>query len=77
MKLVAEGTYMRNTTAVKTALLTIRNAKPQAVGMIGTYMACAEFIRLARRIQLHQPVSSSDPCEPKRSGAAVPGLPAC
>ena len=53
MKLVAEGTYMRNTTAVKTALLTIRNAKPQAVGMIGTYMACAEFIRLARRIGLN------------------------
>ena len=31
LKLVAEGTYMRNTTAVKTALLTIRKAKPQAV----------------------------------------------
>jgi branched-chain amino acid transport system substrate-binding protein len=52
LKLVAEGTYMRNTTAVKTALLTIRKAKPQAVGMIGTYTACAEFIRLARRIGL-------------------------
>jgi ABC-type branched-subunit amino acid transport system substrate-binding protein len=52
LKLVAEGTYMRNTTAVKTALLAIRRAKPQAVGMIGTYKACAEFIRLARRIGL-------------------------
>jgi branched-chain amino acid transport system substrate-binding protein len=52
MKLVAEGTYMRNTTAVKTALLAIRKAKPQAVGMVGTYKACAEFIRLARRIGL-------------------------
>jgi ABC-type branched-subunit amino acid transport system substrate-binding protein len=52
LKLVAEGTYMRNTTAVKTALLAIRGAKPQAVGMIGTYKACAEFIRLARRIGL-------------------------
>ena len=50
LKLVAEGTYMRNTTAVKKALLAIRKAKPQAVGMIGTYTACAEFIRLARRI---------------------------
>ena len=52
LKLVAEGTYMRNTTAVKTAVLAIRKAKPQAVGMIGTYRACAEFIRLARRIGL-------------------------
>jgi branched-chain amino acid transport system substrate-binding protein len=52
MKLVAEGTYMRNTIAVKTALLAIRKAKPQAVGMVGTYKACAEFIRLARRIGL-------------------------
>jgi ABC-type branched-subunit amino acid transport system substrate-binding protein len=41
MKLVGEGTYMRNTTAVKTALLAIRKAKPQAVGMVGTYQACA------------------------------------
>jgi len=52
MKLVAEGTYMRNTIAVKTALLAIRKTKPQAVGMVGTYKACAEFIRLARRIGL-------------------------
>jgi ABC-type branched-subunit amino acid transport system substrate-binding protein len=50
MELVAEGTFVRNTTAVKTALLTIRKAEPQAVGMVGTYKACAEFIRLARRI---------------------------
>ena len=50
LKLVAEGTYMRNTTAVKTALLTIRKATPQAVGMVGTYKACAEFIQLARQI---------------------------
>ncbi|WP_052763906.1 ABC transporter substrate-binding protein [Microvirga massiliensis] len=52
MNLVAEGTYMRNTTAVKTALLAIRKARPQAVGMVGTYTACAEFIKLARRIGL-------------------------
>ena len=52
MSLVAEGTYMRNTIAVKTALLAIRSAKPQAVGLVGTYKACAEFIRLARGIGL-------------------------
>jgi len=52
ISLVAEGTYMRNTIAVKTALLAIRSAKPQAVGLVGTYKACAEFIRLARGIGL-------------------------
>ena len=50
MKLVGEGTYMRNTTAVKTALLAIRKADPQAVGMVGAYAPCAEFVRLAREI---------------------------
>jgi branched-chain amino acid transport system substrate-binding protein len=49
MKLVAEGTYMRNTTAVKSALLAIREAKPQAVAMVGAYKPCAEFIKLARK----------------------------
>jgi branched-chain amino acid transport system substrate-binding protein len=52
MSLVAEGTYMRNTTAVKTALLAIRKAKPQAIIMIGAYKPCAEFIRIARRIKM-------------------------
>lgn len=50
--LVAEGTYMRGTTAVKRALLEIRRGHPQAVVMVGTYKPCAEFIRLARMIQL-------------------------
>jgi ABC-type branched-subunit amino acid transport system substrate-binding protein len=52
MSLVAEGTYMRNTTAVKTALIAIRKAKPQAVVMIGAYKPCAEFIRIARRVKM-------------------------
>lgn len=50
MELVAEGTYMRNTTAVKTALLAIRKSKPEAVIMIGAYKPCAEFIKVAKRI---------------------------
>ena len=53
MKLVAEGTYERNTTAVKTALLAIREAKPEAVVMVGAYQPCAEFIKLARRLKLN------------------------
>ncbi|NIR27864.1 MAG: ABC transporter substrate-binding protein [Gammaproteobacteria bacterium] len=50
MELVAEGTYMRNTIAVKTAVLAIRKGDPEAVIMIGAYKPCAEFIRVARQI---------------------------
>ncbi len=53
MKLVAEATYERNTTAVKMALLAIRKATPQAVVMIGTYKPCAEFIKLAHWLKLN------------------------
>jgi branched-chain amino acid transport system substrate-binding protein len=52
-KLVAEGTYERNTTAVKMALLAIRKADPEAVVMVGSYKPCAEFIKLARRLKLN------------------------
>ena len=52
LKLVAEGTYERNTTAVKTALLTIRKAEPEAVVMVGAYKPCAEFIKLAHRLKM-------------------------
>ncbi|MCP4315487.1 MAG: ABC transporter substrate-binding protein [Hyphomicrobiales bacterium] len=45
--LVADGTYMRNTTAVKRALLTIRKADPQAVIIVGAYKPAAAFIRTA------------------------------
>jgi len=52
MKLVAEGTFERNTTAVKTALLAIRKADPEAVVMVGPYKPCAEFIKLAHRLKV-------------------------
>ncbi|MCR9127862.1 MAG: ABC transporter substrate-binding protein [Rhodobacteraceae bacterium] len=51
MSLVAEGTYTRNTTAVKSALLDIRKAKPDAVVMVGAYKPIAEFVRLAQRLK--------------------------
>jgi ABC-type branched-subunit amino acid transport system substrate-binding protein len=53
MKPVAEATYERNTTAVKMALLTIRQADPQAVVMIGAYKPCAEFIKLAHLLKMN------------------------
>jgi ABC-type branched-subunit amino acid transport system substrate-binding protein len=52
MQLAAEGTYERNTTAVKGALLAIRKAAPEAVIMVGAYKPSAEFIKLARQLKL-------------------------
>jgi ABC-type branched-subunit amino acid transport system substrate-binding protein len=52
IQLAGEGTFERNTIAVKTALLAIRRAKPQAVIMISPYKPAAEFIKLAKQIRL-------------------------
>jgi branched-chain amino acid transport system substrate-binding protein len=52
MTLAAEGTYERNTTAVKGALLSIMKGKPEAVIMIGAYQPCAAFIKLAHQVKL-------------------------
>jgi ABC-type branched-subunit amino acid transport system substrate-binding protein len=52
MELAAKGSYPRNTTAIKTALLDIRKATPDAVVMVGAYAPCAEFIRMARKLKL-------------------------
>jgi branched-chain amino acid transport system substrate-binding protein len=49
LELVAEATYERNTVAVKSALLTLKRAEPEAVVMVGAYKPCAEFIKLARK----------------------------
>ncbi len=50
MALAGEGTYVRNTVAVKRALLNLRSNSPQAVIIIGAYGAAAEFILWARKI---------------------------
>lgn len=55
MKLAAEGTYQRNTTAVKSALLDIRKADPDAVVMVGAYKPIAEFVKLAKKIKMDVP----------------------
>ena len=50
MTLTATGTYTRNTTAVKSALIDIRAAAPDAVVMVGAYKPIAEFIRLSHKL---------------------------
>ncbi len=49
MELAAESTFERNTKAVSSAVRTLKRTEPEAVVMVGTYAACAEFIRLARK----------------------------
>jgi branched-chain amino acid transport system substrate-binding protein len=53
MQLAGEGTFERNTVAVKSALLSIKKADPEAVIMISPYKPAAEFIRLAKQLKLN------------------------
>lgn len=50
MTLVSEGTFERNTLAVRGGMLTIRAGDPEAVILIGSYAPVAEFIKLAREM---------------------------
>jgi branched-chain amino acid transport system substrate-binding protein len=56
MSLVAEGTFQRNTVAVKSALLSIRGGNPEAILTVGPYKPIAEFIKLARGLGMTQPI---------------------
>jgi branched-chain amino acid transport system substrate-binding protein len=53
LELAGEATYERNTVAVKTALITLKRAEPEAVVMVGAYKPCAAFIRLARKLEFN------------------------
>lgn len=55
LKLVSEGTYTRNTTAIKSAVLSIRRGKPDAIFMVGAYKPCAEFIKLSKKLGVQGP----------------------
>ncbi|MFH1419205.1 MAG: ABC transporter substrate-binding protein [Planctomycetota bacterium] len=52
LELAATGVYERNSLAVKTGLLKIRKAHPEAVIMVGAYKPCAEFIKLAKKVKM-------------------------
>jgi ABC-type branched-subunit amino acid transport system substrate-binding protein len=52
MSLVAEGTFKRNTTAVKSTLLDIMKARPEAVVTVAPYKPVAEFIKLAHQVKM-------------------------
>ncbi len=56
MALAGEGTYVRNTVAVKRALLNLRSNNPEAIIIIGAYGAAAQFILWARKIGMQRTV---------------------
>jgi branched-chain amino acid transport system substrate-binding protein len=49
MSLVSSGSFKRNTTAIKSALLDIMKGQPQAVVTVGPYKPIAEFVRIAHQ----------------------------
>lgn len=52
MSLVSSGTFKRNTTAIKSALLDIVKGNPQAIVTVGPYKPIAAFIKLARQLKI-------------------------
>lgn len=56
MELAGEGTYTRNTTVVKGAVVSIKKSNPDAIVTVGAYKPIAEFIRTARKVGLNVPI---------------------
>jgi branched-chain amino acid transport system substrate-binding protein len=50
MAIAAEATYERNTVAVKSGVLAMKQAAPEAVVIVGAYKPVAEFIKLSRKV---------------------------
>lgn len=50
---IATGTYVRGSEDVENALVTIRNADPEAIVMIGTYTPLAKFVKLYKEQGYH------------------------
>jgi len=52
LRLVGEGSYVRNSVRAQDALYRIAKSKPEAVLLFGTYKPCADFIRGAKQLGL-------------------------
>lgn len=53
MEILAEATYERNTVAVKSGVLALKRAEPEAVVIVGAYKPVAEFIKLSRKVNFN------------------------
>ena len=51
LTLVAQGTYKRNTLSITHAFTEIKDAKPEAIILVGAYKANALFIKKAKKIK--------------------------
>lgn len=58
MILAGEGTFVRNTLAIKGGLASIMKSKPDAVVMVGTYAPLAAFVREGKSAGLHVPYAT-------------------
>jgi ABC-type branched-subunit amino acid transport system substrate-binding protein len=56
IELVGVGTYMRDTTAVKTALLELKRKHPEAIIVVGAYLPSAVFTQWARKLNVNCPI---------------------
>lgn len=56
IELIGAGTYMRNTTAVKTALLELKRKRPEAIIVVGAYLPSAVFTLWARKLNVNCPI---------------------
>ncbi len=52
LALVASGSFKRNTTAVKSALLDIMKGEPEAVVTVAPYQPVAQFVKVAHQVKL-------------------------
>lgn len=78
MKVVARGTFQRNTTAIKTGLAEMLKAKPEVVIMVGPYTPLSVFVKEARTEGLKSNLATVSFVGPenllKESGAAGEGI---
>jgi branched-chain amino acid transport system substrate-binding protein len=58
LELAGTGTYLRNTTAVKTALLDLNRHNPEAIIVIGAYLPSAVFTQWARKLGIKALISN-------------------
>ena len=61
LRLAGEGTYERNTVAVRDGVLAIQKAQPEAVVLISVHKPGVEFVRVAKEVGLKVPLVAISP----------------
>lgn len=56
LQISGEGTYQRNTTAVRPAVVSVRTSEPDAIVTVGAYKPVAEFISSIRQVGVDVPI---------------------